>query len=546
MKPHYIWVFCRRWLWLLVLATILGAGTSYLVSSRLPKVYDGTAKLLVTPSQSGGVASYNDVLTGQSLTRTYAEVIKTRPIVEAAAKQVGLDLPFENLVAALDIKPIVNTQLIQISARANDPGVAAQFANQVANTFIQSIQSSQSSRFSAVSDALGHQVAQLNSDIADRTNRINQLQADPNVAANDAEVIRLRNELAQLQQSYNTTEASFQDAQLSEARSTDALTLVEPAAPSVNPVEPRVFLNTLAAAVVALLLGLGAAYLVERLDDRLRSPERVTQFTGLHVLGSVARLPGKTPRTVEDAHIGEALRLLRINLQFAAVERPLGSLVVTSSEAGDGKTTIATNLAIVLAQAGQRVILIDADLRRPSVHLLIDVPNRVGLTSLLVDEGLDAQAVLVTTRFDGLRVVPSGPQPPNPSELLASERMRRRLAELRQLADVLILDSPPVLAVSDPALLAAQADGVIVVVNAARTRGQHAAQAINTLEGAGARLLGVVLNRTPIDRRSYYGYYATPQDVQSEPALITASRASTARSAALAAQDEPARRQTQA
>ena len=216
MIPQYVWVFARRWLWLLALVTIVGGGTSFLVSSRLPRVYSSAAKLLVTPSQSGVVANYNDVLAGQSLTRTYAEVIKSRPIVETAARQVGLDLPYESLVATLDVKPIANTQLIQISARANDPGAAAQFANEVANTFIQSIQSSQSGRFSTIRDALGRQVAQLNLDIADHTRRIAQLAADPALANSSAELPRLRAELAQLQQSYDAAQRSFQDARSSE------------------------------------------------------------------------------------------------------------------------------------------------------------------------------------------------------------------------------------------------------------------------------------------------------------------------------------------
>jgi non-specific protein-tyrosine kinase len=511
--PHYVWVFARRWLWLLALVTILGGGTSFLVSSRLPRVYGSAAKLLVTPSQSGAVANYNDVLAGQSLTRTYAEVIKSRPIVESAAQQVGLDLPYATLVAALDVKPIANTQLIQISARANDPDVAARFANQVANAFIQSIQSSQSGRFSTIRDALGRQVAQLSLDVADHTRRIAQMSADPALAAN-AELPRLRAELSQLQQSYDAAQRSFQEARASEARSTDALTIVEPAIPSASPVEPRTALNVLAAALVALLLALGGAYVFERLDDRLNSPERVNRYTGLSVLGSLARLEEKTPHTVDDIHIGEALRLLRVNLQFAAVERPLRSLVISSSEAGDGKTTIATNLAIILAQAGQSVILVDADLRRPTVHQVMDVPNRSGLTTLLIDDEMDASSVLAPTRFNGLSIIPSGPQPPNPSELLASERMRRRLAQLRDMADVVILDSPPVLAVSDPAILAALTDGALLVVNSARTRGQHAAQAVTTLQNAGAHLLGIVLNRTAVDRRSYYGYYAQPRETR--------------------------------
>src|SRR5262249_27375398 len=151
------------------------------------------------------------------------------------------------------------------------------------------------------------------------------------------------------------------------------------------------------------------------------------------------------------------------NLQFAAVEHPFRTLLVTSAEQADGKTTVASNLAVVLAQAGQQVLLVEADLRRPSLHDVFGIQNRVGLTSLLVDEGLPAASAPIATRVLGLSVVPSGPLPPNPSELLASRRMRSRLAELRELADVVILDSPPVLAVSDPVVLAGLVDGTLLV-----------------------------------------------------------------------------------
>lgn len=529
MTPQPLWDFARRWLWLLIVASILGAGTSYLVSSRLPKVYEGSAKLLVTPSQANGVASYNDVLTGQSLTRTYAEVLKTRPILEDAARQAGVDVPPERLAPLVEVKPVLNTQLIQINARATDADLAARFANQIATSFIQSTQASQSSRFSAVREALGQQLAQLQRDIDDRTRRIDGLRAnDPG----SAELSRLQSELSQLQQSYAATERSFADARLSEARSTDLLALVEPASPPINPVEPRVLLNVIVAGLFALVLAFVLAYLIEHLDDRLRSPERVTRHTGLQVLGSVSTLPPNTAPTVEDRHLGEALRLLRTNLQFAAVARPLHSLVVTSSEAGDGKTTIATNLAIVLAQAGQRVILVDADLRRPTVHQVLGLPNRAGLTSLLIDESVRASDLVNPTQFSGLSVIPSGPLPPNPGELLASDRMRRRMEELTGLADVVIFDSPPVLAVSDPAILAALVDGALLVASANRTRGQRAAHALDIIRGTGATVLGIVLNRAPLDRRSYYGYYGEPQDARTtqSPASssTTADRASLA------------------
>jgi non-specific protein-tyrosine kinase len=529
------WQLTRRWAWLCILAVVLAAVTSYIVSSRLPKVYEGTVKLLVTPSQSGNAqASYNDVLTAERLTRTYSEVLKTRPIIEAATQQAGLDLPYERALPLLDVRPLTNTQIIQISAQAGDPEVAARFANSVTSAFIQYTQTSQLSRFATTRENLTRQVDQLSADISDRSARVDSLRQEPASTARDSELARLQGELNQLQQTYTTAARSLESIRVSEALSSDLLSVLEPAIPAPQPVLPRVSLNVALAAFLALIVALGIAFIVEHLDDRLNSTERVARFTGLHPLGSVPGLPKTGPRVIDmvapkvqsqggpaahagAANVGEMFRLLRANLQFAAIESPVRTLLVTSSQEGDGKTTVATNLAVVLAQAGQRVLLVEADLRRPSLHEVFELPNRVGLTSLLVDEKLDAASLPMATRVPGLQLLPSGPLPPNPSELLASQRMRTRLAELRELADVVILDSPPVLAVSDPAVLAGQVDGVLLVANSERTRAQQANQTISTLQKAGARLLGVVLNRTRPTSVSYYAYGKEARSYEAQP-----------------------------
>jgi capsular exopolysaccharide synthesis family protein len=528
-----VFPFARRWLWLLALAPALAALASLLVSLRLPPVYEGTAKLLVTPAQSpGGVASYNDVLTAERLTRTYAEVLKTRPVVEAAVRQVGLDLPYEQALARLEVKPLRETQLVQVSARAPEPGQAAQLANTLAAVFIQQTQATQSGRFAASRESLARQVEGLAAELAERARQIDHLRAAESSASRDGQLARLQGELAQLQQSHATAVRSYEDVRVAEARGSDLLALVEPAAAPAGPVSPRVALNVLLAGGLGLGLGLGLALALERLDDRLLSAARLRRFAGLEALASVAVLPPDAPRTVdrvpaspptgtgtglEAAHAAEAYRLLRANLQFAALERPLRTLLVTSAAAGDGKSTTAANLAVVLAQAGQRVLLVDADLRRPTQHQVFGLPNRSGLTTLLLEEERPAASVCLRTRVAGLSVLPSGALPPNPGELLGSARMRRRLAELRELADVVVIDSPPTLPVSDPALLAGQADGTLLVVNAQRTRGQQAAQAVATLQQAGATLMGAVLNRAKREGGAYYGYY-TSQAGEAAPA----------------------------
>jgi len=535
-----IWQFARRWTWLCALAIILAGVTSYVASSRLPRIYEGTAKLLVTPSQSGsGQASYNDVLTAERLTRTYSEVLKTRPIVEAGAQQAGVGLSYESALRQLDVKPVANTQLIQISARGTDPELAARFANAVTNAFIQYTQSSQLQRFASSNDNLSRQVDQLSKDIADRSSRVDALRAEAASSARDSELARVQGELNQLQQSYTAAERSLEDLRMNEARSTDLLSVVEPATPSPDPVSPNTTINVALAVLLAMILAVTVALAVEHLDDRLTTPQRITRFTGLHVLGNVPALTRNGPRVIDQmpsvhtpgghsynaVGVAEMFRLLRANLQFAAVDKPFRTLLVTSAEQGDGKSTVAANLAVVLAQAGQRVLLVEADLRRPSLHQIFELPNRTGLTTLLLNENQDAASAPVDTRVPGLRVLTSGPLPPNPSELLASQRMRTRLAELRELADVVILDSPPVLAVSDPSILAGQVDGTLLVASSNKTRGQHAAQTVATLQKTGAHVLGIILNRTHREGGSYYAYETRTTEAQTTSAPSSAPTA---------------------
>jgi capsular exopolysaccharide synthesis family protein len=205
-----------------------------------------------------------------------------------------------------------------------------------------------------------------------------------------------------------------------------------------------------------------------------------------------------------DSRAAEQYRLLSANLQFASAGRPLQAVLVTSCGTRDGKTTTAANLAIVLAQTGKEVVLVDADLYAPSLHDQFGVDNGRGLTSLLREEYVVPVSVLVQTSVEGLRLLPTGPVPPNPGELLASQRMRDQLGRLRALADVVIIDSPPLLEAGDLAVLASVVDGVLLVVDAQRTRGPDAAHALATLRNAGALVLGAVLNRVPRDTAGYY------------------------------------------
>lgn len=208
--------------------------------------------------------------------------------------------------------------------------------------------------------------------------------------------------------------------------------------------------------------------------------------------------------TLRDPHnvAAEAYRTLRTNIRFRGIERPVRSLLFTSPGQQEGKSTTLANLAVLWAQAGTRVIAVDCDLRRPALHTIFGTANTRGLTSCLVDEPT-APIPVQDVSVPGLRLLPSGPQPPNPAELLTSERVDRVLAMLLEDADLIMLDSPPAGVVADASILAPRVDGVILVLDATRTSREHARRAKEQLERVNAQILGAVLNRARVDTSGY-------------------------------------------
>jgi non-specific protein-tyrosine kinase len=234
---------------------------------------------------------------------------------------------------------------------------------------------------------------------------------------------------------------------------------------------------------------------------------------GLTTLGAVPQLEdpqtaGPVALTGGQSAAAEAYRILRTNLQFTAVERPLRTLLITSPAPTEGKSLTTANLAVALAQAGRRTVIVDADLHRPRQHRLFGLRNNVGLTSGLLEGRSSLDGLLQDTTVPGLRVLTSGPLPPNAAELLGSARMKELLAQLSAEADFLVLDSPPATALSDAAILSTQCDGVLLVLGSGSTRREVARRALEALRRVNTRIIGALLNRMPLrGGGSYYYYY---------------------------------------
>jgi non-specific protein-tyrosine kinase len=501
-----------KWFWLILLGTLLAGGTAFLASQAMTPVYQASATLMVSQGSTPTISDYTSVLTGQQLAKTYGELLKKRPVLEAVIQELNLPMTVEELGKLETVQLVRDTQLIVLQFEHPNPDLAAKIANQTAKEFIEQNQANQMSRFASSKDNLLKQLKQLEADMANDQASLERARAAAPV--NAAEVARLETTLAQDRSSYSSLLKSYEDLRISEAKALDNVMVVEPADIPARPVRPNILLNTLLAAVVGAMLAVGVAFLIEYLDDSIHSPEEVDGMLHLPVLGTIVKVSEANPPdrlTVQNdprSPVAEAYRALRTNVQLSNVDQPAKVILVTSANPLEGKSTMAANLAVAMAQTGLSVVLVDADMRRPVLHRVFEVPNTNGLTTALLSEQVSLNGSLCKTKVDNLSLIPTGPLPPNPSELLGSRRMLRLITVLREQYDAVIIDSPPVLAVTDPAVLATQVDGVIVVVSAGETRRDAAQQAVNNLQQVGARLLGVALNKIPRNGRGYgYTYY---------------------------------------
>ncbi|MGV9779148.1 polysaccharide biosynthesis tyrosine autokinase [Streptosporangium sp. NPDC003464] len=304
-------------------------------------------------------------------------------------------------------------------------------------------------------------------------------------------------------------------------RATVRVTMVDEADVPVAPVSPRPLVNLGLAMVIALSVAVGSLILRDRLDTTIKSDEALQQASKTSILGTIGyerdarRLP-LIVRSRGRSSRAEAFRSLRTNLQFIGVDRHPKSLVITSCLPGEGKSSTAANLAITLAQAGWRVILVDGDLRRPRIPRYLGIEGTTGLTDVLIERAR-LQDVIQTWGDAELAVLPSGQIPPNPSELLGSRGMRNVLAQLTESYDMVIVDAPPLLPITDAATLAAICDGTLLIARYGKTRREHVARAVEMLSSINARVVGTVLNFAPARNSQYYGYgYGYESDAEAK------------------------------
>ena len=505
-----------HWAWLIVLGTLLGAGIAFVSSRLTTPVYSASTTLLVNEAPSSGkTADYTSILTSERLAQTYSAMMTKQPVVKSALDDLHLDVSPETLPARISVSLVRDTQLMVLQVESEDPQLAMNLANAIPTAFSRQNAAVQTERYADSKANLTKEIDTLKEQIAATQTEID---ASSTLAGStqESELARLQTELTQLRQSLAYLLQSYENIRLAEAQSTSNIVVVETATQPVNPIRPRIVQNTLLGALVGLMLSIGLVFLIEYLDDRIRSPEQIDKVLKLPVVGLIAKMNNGYHGTGRQRLIAvreprspvvEAFRSLRTNIQFAGVDQPIRTLLVTSAGPAEGKSTVAANLAIVMAQAGLKVTLVDGDLRRPTMHKLFNQVNRAGLTDVILRDPGQWSGLTIASGVPNLSLLLSGSLPPNPSELLGSKRMHQLVEYLHQFNDVVIIDVPPLLPVTDALVLSSLTDGVLLVIDYGSTRIGEAVQGRTQLDQSGARILGVVMNKIPTGRRGYSYYY---------------------------------------
>ena len=445
----YARVLRKRWV-SIVLLTILGIGAAALLTYVTPKSYTATTQSFVAISNSG--SSSSDILSGatfaQQRVKSYTQIVDSPEVLQPVIDQLHLNTTVQALATRVSASSPLDTVLIEVQ----------------------------------VKDGQAHQAA----DIANATSR------------------QLGTVVENLETPAGATSSPVK------------VTLTNPAVAPAGPSSPRPVLNLALGALIGLALGLAYAFIRESFDTTVKSIDDVVAILGDAPIGAIPfdSKASSAPLVALDqrAQRSEAFRAVRTNLQFVDVDKPPQIVVVTSAVAGEGKTTSACNLAITMAQSGQRVVLVECDLRRPRVANYLEITGAVGLTNVLTGQVPLADALIEWNRGQ-LSVLTSGLLPPNPSELLGSQQMAALLEQLRADFDSVIIDAPPLLPVTDGAVIAHAADGALLLVRHGRTTTEQVTRAREILDQAGASLLGAVVNFVPLARKpykgDYYGYYSS-------------------------------------
>lgn len=504
----------RRKKWMILLAALIVGGTALALSLAQSPVYEAKARLLLEPTQSvfdaSGTARPVDV-------KTEIERLQSAPVQQAVRDKVGT----APKVTAIQVG---QTQVMELTTHASEPGRAATIANAYADAYVALRASQAADQLEKASKPLQDKITGLDAEIKPLQDQISAAPSGPQRDSISTQLSPQINALLSIQSTFKST---LDKLQVDAALKTGGVEIVAPAVATRKPVQPNPLRNTLLGVGVGLVFGTAFAFLFEHLDDSIKTKEDLTAAAGdLAVLGVIPAVAGwrnradvrLVARDEPSSPAAEAYRSLRTAIQFVGLDQKLQVLQVTSPNASEGKTTTLANLAVALTQAGRTVLILSCDLRRPRIHQYFGLSNSVGFTSVLLAESPLSAAIQRVPDVPRLIMLASGPLPPNPSELLSSRRAAEVMAALRAQVDIVLVDSPPVLPVTDAAVLSTRVDGTLLIAMAGQTNSKEVTRAMETLRNVDTAVIGTVLNGATAESGYGYGYgygYYAEEPVQS-------------------------------
>jgi capsular exopolysaccharide synthesis family protein len=502
----------RRWKLVAGITVVVVAAAVGLTMLRQP-IYAAHATMLITSTNESDVFNPQQDQYGAAQRRVATEsaVVKSSAVAALVKQQLGSAPPVTTTGAS-------DADIITITARDSDPARAERVANAYANAYVETKRKQGIDELLAASKQVQDQVNGLQQQINALDRQVQNAPADQRDAVSES-VSQRRSALLSEQSGFGQTSDQLQ---VRLALASGGASLVGPAVVPTAPVEPRPIRTGTLALFLGLLLGIGGAFVRDNLDDRIRNKEELERASdALPVLGVIDSYErgDSLPITLTEpsSTCAEEYRTLRTAVQFLGLDRQLRVLQVTSPNLGEGKTTTIANLGVALACAGVNVCIVDCDLRRPRLAALFGLESTVGFTSVLLGQStLDSALQASEALGPFLRILSAGPIPPNPSELLASSRMQSVVEALAERYDIVLIDTPPTLPVSDALVVSRMADAVLMVASVGSTNRRDMHRALELMGNVSAPVIGSVLNKAKESARDDYGYgqYTT----QSAPA----------------------------